>query len=557
MGQSFSVLIFLIVVITGFSYFQLSGVNNTYTKMINLELEEIYITSELQNNIFKQGNNVRQFALEPTNENLKLVENSMNPIEENIQQLESMAKTEIIVNKVKLLKQNQYLVNEVIDKMLKAIAEQDNNELLDLLTGDFKEVDNQFGIVTLDILNILKERFESSSVETNKNVKDTVFLLIIISIISILIACIIIYIFNKTVSKPLRRMVSAAKRIADGELSVDNIVVHTKDEIGQLSEAFNLMKKSLNKVISICQENTLDLSAISQQLSASTNIVAENSNSVATNIEEMSVSTNHAASSSKETLEAMEQSSNGITDIVKSTQSIHEQAINTSELAVQGSTKLQLAKQQMNVIYNSAKETAQLIQKLSTQSKEIQNITQVITHITDQTNLLALNATIEAARAGEHGKGFAVVAEEVKKLAEQSKTSADSIVQLTTNILLETENVEGSMQEGITNIEKGVLTIDESNQMFSGIIDTFEDMTNKLANISVVTEQISSSTIKVTSVANGLNSNLTDLAKGSESITQQVEEQAATLQEIHSVSEVISEKSSLLAEAISHFQLNK
>lgn len=369
MGQSFSVLIFLIVVITGFSYFQLSGVNNTYTKMINLELEEIYITSELQNNIFKQGNNVRQFALEPTNENLKLVENSMNPIEENIQQLESMAKTEIIVNKVKLLKQNQYLVNEVIDKMLKAIAEQDNNELLDLLTGDFKEVDNQFGIVTLDILNILKERFESSSVETNKNVKDTVFLLIIISIISILIACIIIYIFNKTVSKPLRRMVSAAKRIADGELSVDNIVVHTKDEIGQLSEAFNLMKKSLNKVISICQENTLDLSAISQQLSASTNIVAENSNSVATNIEEMSVSTNHAASSSKETLEAMEQSSNGITDIVKSTQSIHEQAINTSELAVQGSTKLQLAKQQMNVIYNSAKETAQLIQKLSTQSK--------------------------------------------------------------------------------------------------------------------------------------------------------------------------------------------
>lgn len=75
------------------------------------------------------------------------------------------------------------------------------------------------------------------------------------------------------------------------------------------------------------------------------------------------------------------------------------------------------------------------IKGLGIQLSQIGKITDLINDIAVQTNLLALNAAIEAARAGEAGRGFAVVAEEIRKLAEQSKTSSSNISSLLENLM--------------------------------------------------------------------------------------------------------------------------
>ena len=139
----------------------------------------------------------------------------------------------------------------------------------------------------------------------------------------------------------------------------------------------------------------------------------------------------------------------------------------------------------------------ELIHKLSAASKNIENIVKTIRSIADQTNLLALNAAIEAARAGEQGRGFAVVAQEVKKLAEESKTSIKMVIDVVG--MLET-----SVAKIIPSQKEISITMGSFSERFDIMVKDSKDNCQAVQSILAAMEEITHVSDKLLETAQGM-----------------------------------------------------
>ena len=115
---------------------------------------------------------------------------------------------------------------------------------------------------------------------------------------------------------------------------------------------------------------------------------------------------------------------------------------------------------------------ANQIIRLSEQTAQISTVSDLVADLANQTNMLALNAGVEAARAGEHGKGFAVVAGEIRKLADQSKKSADRINSLVNEVQAAINSTVMVTDEGTKKATVGIELAQETGMVFASIADS-------------------------------------------------------------------------------------
>ncbi|HHV71678.1 MAG TPA: PAS domain S-box protein [Clostridia bacterium] len=183
-----------------------------------------------------------------------------------------------------------------------------------------------------------------------------------------------------------------------------------------------------------------------------------------------------------------------------------KQALEGQKLSEETVAKMAEIQQVVNI-------SNQTIELLSRKGKEIEEIIALIKGISDQTNLLALNAAIEAARAGEAGRGFAVVAEEVRKLAEQSKTAADKISLLVKEVQAGTEQSYKAMDRVKTEIDNGSDSIRKT-------ISSLSSITNTVLEISSLISQIASSTQQTAAATEEENALMEEVAKAAHNLFQ-------------------------------------
>jgi methyl-accepting chemotaxis protein len=157
---------------------------------------------------------------------------------------------------------------------------------------------------------------------------------------------------------------------------------------------------------------------------------------------------------------------------------------------------------------------AQQIIRLSEQTNQIGNISELVSDLANQTNMLALNAAVEAVRAGEHGKGFAVVATEIRKLADESRKSAFRINTLVADILTAINSTVMATEEGTKTVISNAELTRETADTFAGVSEAVNNVVLNNQQISLNVKQQAIAIGQVLDAMNALSQGVGETANG-------------------------------------------
>ena len=358
---------------------------------------------------------------------------------------------------------------------------------------------------------------------------------------------------------PITKLTAVLKTLATGDFrkngSFDSINTDMDNEIGAMGRAVLSMKKNIRSMMGTVVVSAEQVAAASEQLTASAeqsanaiHLVADSIVNVAGACTEQFTAVEEATTQTDKLAENMEHFKNTLDD---ATSRIH--ATNTA--AKEGETNVGKAVNQMQLIESSVSESARVISELGEESDKIGKIVDAISGIAEQTNLLALNAAIEAARAGEHGRGFAVVADEVRKLAEQSQTSAHEISELIGSIQEKSQNAVKAMQSGVERVQNGTEAVDNARQTFREIADMVMKVNDNSGKMEEIVDKLSDSSGVIAKSVDKINEKSRDVARESETVSASSEEQTATMHEIADASRSLATMAQDMQNALSQFKI--
>lgn len=251
---------------------------------------------------------------------------------------------------------------------------------------------------------------------------------------------------------------------------------------------------------------------ISKTLDQFTNNITRSSDDIASKVENQERVASEQASSVSQTTSTVDLLGEASRRSAFQAEESAKSASQALSLAETGAQTVEQTRVGMESLKERVREIAEQIINLSEQTEQIAGISELVGDLANQTNMLALNAAVEAARAGEYGKGFGVVASEIRKLADQSRKSADKINNLVTDVQAAMNSAVMVTDEGKKTAESSIELALNTAESFIGVKDAVNKVFANTSEISNVAKQQAVGIQEILAAVNALNLGAMDTA---------------------------------------------
>ncbi|HEY3424759.1 MAG TPA: methyl-accepting chemotaxis protein, partial [Negativicutes bacterium] len=521
-GGMFAVTVISLLVCLGYSIYQFSTSSDEYEDIVNSTVASVVMLKTAENELHIGLGDVRAYlAYSEANYSESGVLH-MNKSYELVKKFNTATNDSAIKAEGEKLETQMGQYIEIIKKVLE--TKKTNDPALGTILAEAKKqseaISKQFEMTAKAQDDNLKGR---ESVLSKKQ-DDTQQLETIAAIVLAVLTTIMGYFYCRKMGNRLGNLRTELLAIASLNLTTQDVTATINDEIGDMANALQEMKKNLRGIVSQVRNNAESLAASSEELTATVEEQLKATETVANTIIELAtgstVNTNNINDISaviQEVSAGTEQASASAATVTHSTrEAVHD--------ATQGMGLIEKAVLQNEMIEKSMGQITDISSSLVKGSSDIQGIVTVIHNIAGQTNLLALNAAIEAARAGEAGRGFSVVAEEVRKLAEQSAEA--------------TSHIDDIIKQMTADINKSVTTVTATNaEVTTGraaMLNTqkgFEDIIDKLGQVEIGVVQIASAVEETAQGMQTIVANVQNISAVAQETTAGTETVAASAQQ--------------------------
>ncbi|WP_050632354.1 methyl-accepting chemotaxis protein [Bacillus andreraoultii] len=555
MISAFSIILLLLVIISGYTYYQFTVINKSYSKGIKEGLEVVKLGSKMVDLTRMEQVSINSYLQTGNQESMDAYKAATN---EFYDKAKTVGKLNLDPEGEKIFKDLIYIESQfrvLADQYVnyKSVGAEDKIKML--MLGNGNTISSTIADLGDKVLVYQEKNLAQKRIELSQQVEATKTISLIISILTVFVGLIVAIFISRKITKPVQELAGYANKIADGDLTIEDFRIKMRDEIGDLSNSFKKMVNNLKTLIGQVGETSEQVAASSEQLMASAEQTSSVTNQVVTAIQEVASGNDIQAKNLDNTFVTFNEISSGMQKMAETTSTIAKFASDTAGQAKNGNNYIRNVIKQMNAINTTTNETNEVIKELSTNTSEIGAIINVITEIAEQTNLLALNAAIESARAGEHGKGFSVVANEVKKLAQASRESAKQISNIITNIQNDTVHVIEKMNDNTNEVANGLKLVTETEKTFSSILSSVDTVNIQIQDLSAIAEEISSSFEQVSESVEEIVNITNESVKATNEIASLSEEQLAAIQEIAASASTLSNMADGLREMIKKFVL--